>query len=195
MGDVFEREAERRRRALAMVRRLRLLERWSRVGSPELVGAVRRRFVVRRDIDMEVYTDVPKIHDGFSVLAEIACEPGVRSARFANELTGEDQGLYFQVRCLDEQGESWKIDCWLLANDHPQAHWGERFARALERVQTEETRRTILELKEALEDDRDVHGIDVYRAVLDGGVRDVAGLRAWMKAHTRDGLDLWLPGA
>jgi hypothetical protein len=197
IDEIFNREAERRKQALAILERLDLFKRWSRFGVPTLVGAVRYGLAVRRDIDMEVYAGDARIEHGFEVMAEVAQLPGIWKVRFSNELDSPDQGLYWGLRyraegVLDREGEIWKVDCWYLRNDHPWAHWGERFAEAMERVLTPETRCVILEIKEAIPGD-EAPGIDIYRAVLKGGVRSPEEYRAWIAEHRMGRMQMWLP--
>ncbi len=198
LDDIFARAEERNARALEILERLDLFRRWSRFGSPELVGAVRYGLAVRPDIDLDVYTNDPssdlRIEHGFAVMSEVARLPGIWKVRFSNELSGPDQGLYWGLRYRAEDGEVWKVDQWFLTQDHPQAHWGEKFAAAMDQVLTIETRRAILEIKEATQGDPDMHGIDVYRAVLEGGVRNLEMSRDWFPEHHTRGISLWLPG-
>ncbi|NLG27874.1 MAG: hypothetical protein GX557_08170 [Chloroflexi bacterium] len=187
------RARERQARARGVMAALRLLEEWGKVGEPVLVGATRTGLTVSPDIDMEVYTQSPQIPDGFAVVARLAQVPGVCQVRFANELEGPDQGLYWQLRYRDPSGLMWKVDTWLVAHDHPQAHWAERFADALVATLTDDTRAAILRVKEALQGQADARGIDIYRAVLEGGVRDAEQFRRWQAATPSEGLIWWMP--
>ena len=157
------------------------------------MGAIRYDLMVALDIDMEIYCDAPRIEHGFEVMSEVARLPGVWQVRFSNELEGPDQGLYWRIRYRDGQGDNWKMDNWLLSHDHPHAHWADRFAGAMQQALTDETRQTILEIKEALLDEKDVRGIDIYRAVLEGGVRSPSDFRRWVEDHKPSGMVLWLP--
>ena len=191
--DVFVRAEKRRARALDIVKRLDLLPSWSRYGNPIIVGAVSFGLMVALDIDMEIYSDDPRIEHGFEVLSQVARLPGVYQVRFSNELAGPDQGLYWQIRYRDQEGQSWKVDSWLLGHDHPHAHWAEKLTQAMHNALTDETRRAILEIKEALLGEAGVRSLDVYKAVLEGQVRRPDGFRRWIKAHKSPRIDLWLP--
>ena len=61
---------------------------------------------------------------------------------------------------------------------------------------TPETRTLILELKALMDRGVSPHhpSIDVYRAVIDGGVRTTTELVTWLQAHPRHGLSFWRPG-
>jgi hypothetical protein len=191
--NVFSRAEKRRARALDILERLDLLSRWSRYGNPVIVGAVSFGLMVALDIDMEIYSDDPRIEHGFEVLSQVARLPGVYQVRFSNELLGPDQGLYWQIRFRDEEGESWKIDSWLLGHDHPHAHCAEKLTQAMQKTLTDKTRRAILEIKEALLGEAGVRSLDIYKAVLEGQVRHPENFRRWIKAHKPARIDLWLP--
>lgn len=193
MHEIFCRAEQRREKAIRVIEKLDLLTRWSRFGRPVLVGAIRYGLMVTRDIDLEIYTDDPRIEHGFEAMSEVACLPGVRQVNFSNELEGPDQGLYWQIRFRDETGDVWNVDNWFVGNDHPHAHWGDKFADAMQKALTDETRRAILEIKEATLGEAGIRGIDVYRAVLEGGVRTVSEFRGWLKDNKSAGIILWLP--
>lgn len=194
MDDLLLRAEHRRERALRIIQELGLLRRWSRRGSPVIVGAIRHGLVVALDIDMEVYSEHPRIEHGFEVMSEVARLPGVWKIRFTNQLDDDDDpGLYWQIRYRDQEGEVWNVDSWLLGHDHPYAHGAERFADAMAKALTDETRRAILEIKESLQGEEVVRGIDIYRAVLEGGVRSPSEFRCWVAEHRSSGLVLWMP--
>jgi hypothetical protein len=172
------------------------------------VGSVRLGLVVALDIDIEIYTDAPRIEHGFDVMSKLAALPGVWKIYFSNELdaractnerASEHQGLYWQIRYRDQIGDVWKVDNWLMTWDHHHAHWAEEFADAMQKALTDQTRRTILEIKEALlsadVEPRARAGIDIYRAVLEGGVRCPSECTQWITEHQKQGATSWRPSA
>lgn len=191
--NLLARAEERRRRGLDLIETLGLMERWSRYGSPVLVGAVNMGLVVALDIDINVYSDEPRIEHGFEVMSEVALLPGVWKICFSNELAGPDAGLYWQIRCRDKGGNVWKIDNWLISWDHPDAGVAEHFASAMQQALTEETRAIILAIKEQLKDEHGVDGIDIYRAVLEGGVSDSDQFIRWIAQNKTSGVTRWRP--
>ena len=195
VDDVIGRADRRRAKALGVIDDLELVRRWSAVGRVELVGAVAYDLVVSPDIDMEVFTDgTPRVRDGFRVLAELAEHPSVTRARFTNALSTADQGLYWQVGCRDDEGEEWKVDIWTLARDHPGPLSTSLVAAMRSAVRTEERQRILaLEEARAAGAARGVASIDIYRAVLDGGVTTPDELEAFLGPDYAPSLNPWLP--
>ncbi len=194
---MLRRADERQAVACRVIEALDLLGRWSRYGRPVLVGSVAHGLVVEPDVDLEIYCPRPRVEDGFAVVSALACEPGVWKVRFSNELDGPDHGLYWQIRYCGpaaEPGQVWKIDMWLLGEDHPGPR-GTDLLAPMRRALTPETRDAILQIKEAYLGRGEIHGIDVYRAVLDGGVRTPEAYQRWMAEHGPVGLTFWRPKA
>ena len=193
--DELSRAASRRRQALAVISDLGLIDRWSQVGRAVVVGAVAYDLVVSPDIDLEVFTDgAPVIRKGFEVAAQLAEHPRVKRVRFTNALASADRGIYWQLRCQSEDGGDWKIDVWMLANEHagPLSAW---MVEPMRRALTPESRRSILTLKEARARGEvgAVASIDIYRAVLDGGVSTSADLHEFLGSGYVPALTAWLP--
>ncbi|WP_327119093.1 hypothetical protein OHB12_12420 [Nocardia sp. NBC_01730] len=129
------------------------------------------------------------------MLCERALADNVRKARFGNYLNEPDEGLYWRLDYRADDGTDWKVDMWLLRRSHPRpcaAH----LVEPLRAVLTPETRRAILELKSLIQTGSIPRcpSIDVYRAVLDGGIRSSSNLLEWLESHPRDGLTFWKPG-
>lgn len=182
--------------AQSILAQLQLVERWSAFGSPIIVGAAAYGLVVAPDIDIEIFCNRPKIEDGFEVLRACALHPRVLKARFANKLNEPDMGLYWQLRYQHEDGEEWKIDMWSMAYDHP-GPTSTSLVEPMKQTLTDETRRTILELKEQalLDPLLQCGSIYIYRAVLDDGIRSLEQLKTWLEHNQTDELITWKPRA
>jgi hypothetical protein len=189
--ELLRREAARRRRAAEILADLDLRRRWARFGVTHVVGATAYGLMVACDIDLEITCPRPRVEMGFAVVADLARRPDVWKVRFSNELDGPDQGLYWQLR-LRSDDEIWKLDMWLLADDHPGPQSAD-LVDPMRRALTDETRVAILALKERLHAEG-VPSIDVYRAVLDAGVRSESEFRAWHAQNPSVGLAFWRPG-
>jgi hypothetical protein len=194
MDTALSRVADRLRIAQHILADLQLIERWHTFGKPIIVGAVAYGLVVAPDIDIEIFCDEPKIRDGFAVLRDCALHPRVRKARFANELDGPDQGLYWQLRYQYGNGQEWKIDMWSVRHSHP-GPCSATLVDPMKQALTDETRRIILEIKEQILLDATFHcaSIHIYRAVLDDGIRNVEQFRMWLERNPATGLVTWTP--
>jgi len=194
MEHILSRTTVRLSTAQAILAELQLIERWKKFGNPIVVGAVAYDLVVAPDIDMEIFCEAPSIEDGFEMLQSCALHPRVRKARFANELHGPDQGLYWQLRYLTEDEQIWKIDMWSLSYDHP-GPYAAALVDPMRQALTDETRQAILLIKEQVLLDPTIQcgSINIYRAVLDDGVRDVEQYRMWLEHHQASGLLTWKP--
>ena len=196
MDTTLKRAINRLRTAHHILDQLQLVEKWSAFGSPNLVGAVAYGLVVAPDIDIEIFCDRPKIEDGFEVLRGCALHPRVLKARFANKLNEPDMGLYWQLRYQYEDGEEWKIDMWSMAHDHP-GPTSTSLVEPMKQALTDETRQTILELKEQalLDPLLQCGSIHIYRAVLDDGIYSLEQFKTWLEHNQTDGLIVWKPRA
>ncbi len=195
MNGILERAGARQRIAVHILNELKLLERWSRFGTPRLIGAVAYNLVVAPDIDIEIVSIEPKIDDGFEVLRACAHHPSVTKTRFWNAEGPPHFGLYWQVR-YEHEGDEWKIDMWMMKTSYD-GPCGIHILEPMKKVLTDESRMFILELKEAVFNDPsiEVPSIQIYRAALDYGVRTLDELKAWLPGHrlTEEVTD-WIPG-
>ena len=192
---LFQRESARRQTALRILSDLSLLELWRAYGEPYLVGAVSYNLTVAPDIDLEVFCpDTPRVEDGFAVLAACARHPAVRKARFTNRLNETDQGYYWQLRWLNADGVEWKIDMWSMRADHP-GPLSRDLVKPMRRRLTDPTRAAILEIKEALQTQPEPRpsSIQVYRAVMEGGIRSPEDFTHWQALNPEHGLSAWKP--
>lgn len=179
--------------AAAILTRLRLFPLWQEQGGqPYLVGALAYGLALAPDIDMEIYFDTPTPAQGFEVLRACANTPGVRAARFRNEIDGPDQGYYWRVDYQAEDGTLWKIDMWSAAQNHP-GPTSRDLVAPLRAALDDEKRRIILQLKAALRDDPTLAcpSIYLYQAVLSSGVRDLPALQAWLDGRDTTAINDW----
>lgn len=194
-NDLLKTSSEKREKALAILAELELMARWGRFGRPVLVGAVSYGLVMDADIDMEIYCENLRIADGFQVLGECAAScRRITNADFENHLYDPDSALYWKLNYRDDNGLLWKIDMWSAPSDYPLPR-SETIVEPMKRALTDETRAAILRLKHAraTNDTLKCFSIDLYRAVLDDGVRDEAGFARWLNEHTTGELTGWMP--
>lgn len=191
--ELLGRSREREARAREILERLGLFEEWRRFGRPVLVGAVAHGLALAPDIDLEVYCPTLSPDHGFAVLARAARESGLLATTFQNHLHGPDGAYYWRLDYRDHDGTDWKVDMWSAPDDYALPR-GETLVAPLARALTPETRLAILRLKDwRAKTGTELLSIDLYRAVVDGGVRDSEGLTAWRARNVTGELSDWLP--
>jgi hypothetical protein len=163
---------------------LDVLARLEPVGIPVLVGSAASRVMVVPDIDFSVLCPVLEASSIIGLGQSLFDHPRINRVRFADErgpfrsTTWLDDGIYCGLRYHEGgtlSGTAWKFDIWFFQADAPRHEIA--FRDRLLAASAEE-RLAILRIKHELVDTgrygTDFHGIDVYRAVLDRGVRSVA---------------------
>lgn len=189
-------ESERmRQRAEKVIESSGVIAAWRSIGAEiNLVGSARMGLMAkRRDIDFHIYTDPFSLAESFRAMAILAQNSAVRSITFANLLDAEDRCVEWHATFRDEAGENWQIDMIHILKDSRYAGYFERVAERISAVLTPETRAAILNIKFSMPDDKNAAGIRIYRAVIEGGVHDLAGFQDWEKLNPPQGIDNWMP--
>lgn len=172
-----------------------ITEAWRGIGADiHLVGSAKMGLMARRrDIDFHIYTDPFKLAESFAAMAKLAENPRIRTITYTNLLDAEDGCLEWHAGYVDDEGEAWQIDMIHILKSSPYAGYFERAAERISAALTPETRKAILDIKFAIPEAEKTAGIRIYRAVLEGGARDLEGLRKWEKAHPAAGIERWMP--
>ena len=194
MNEILQRAEARQTRAEEILEELDLVNRWSPYGRPIVVGSVSHRLAVEPDIDIEVYTEEPRVADGFRIAAALAELDHVIGVIFKNELRARGAWLYWEIHYREDDGVVWTIELYHSTPNAPYAGWMEQFAHAMQKVLTDEHRVAILTIKEALCANgtmRDTKSFYIYRAVIGDGVRTFDEYAAWMEATKPDGMMEW----
>lgn len=168
---------------------------WRRAGAVvNAVGSFRTNLLVRhRDIDFHVYTPVLDHDLSFRVMAALARSPHLNSLHFVDGSRTKERCLEWHGIWQRPGGAPWQIDIIHMKSGSTFDGFFERFADRLCRRLDDGTRDTILRLKYETPENEGIHGVEYYRAVLEGGVRTLEGLRRWRAAHPLEGVDLWMP--
>lgn len=193
--DLLAISAANRQKALAVIEDSGLYRAWESAGATvNLVGSVRTGLLLhRRDIDVHIYSDPFEIAASFAAVAKMAEHPRLTRVTYANLLEADDACLEWHAWFTDTQGESWQIDMIHLPPGSRYAGYFETVAERIERALTPETRLAILRLKDEVLPESGVIGIEIYRAVIEGGVRGATDFAAWRKAHPRAEIVAWMP--
>jgi hypothetical protein len=171
-------------------RDIMLMELAQPLGDPVLVGSAALGLMVWRDLDVTVVCPRLEINAVVEVGSRLALHPRVREVVFRND-TGAwntntnptyPDGLYLGLSYRSPAGDDWKSDIWFV--DEPDRQPDLAHLKTLPSRLTAETRLAILRVKSVWasrpEYPRVVRGFDIYRAVLDGGVRTPDEFAAWL---------------
>jgi hypothetical protein len=182
-------------RAWQVIRDTSVMDIWSSVGATiNLVGSLKTGLLInRRDIDFHIYTNPFNLADSFSAMARIAEDKRIKSITYSNLLDAKDQCIEWHAFYEDATGELWQMDMIHILPGSRYAGYFEKVAERISSVLTEETREAILKIKYTSPQESRILGIDVYRAVIEGGARDFNAFCVWMDNHPHDGIVEWIP--
>lgn len=181
--------------AREVIGRTGLVEIWRSVGAePRLVGSLATGLLVRhRDIDFHIYSSPLRVEDSFAAMGKLAAVPGIRRIEYVNLLDTGEACLEWHAWYEADDGEPWQIDMIHLVKGSKYDGYFERVAERISAVLTPETRSAILRLKYEAPAGEKIMGVEYYRAVLEGGVRDWDGFARWRADHPVTGVLEWMP--
>jgi len=114
--EVLKRARHKRRVAEGILDELELLQKWSEIGDPHLVGAVAYDLIVSPDIDIETFCSDPRPDQAMAFLSELSGHPNVIEIKYRNYLDSPFDGLYFKLLYTSDDNTTWNIDMWLFAS-------------------------------------------------------------------------------
>jgi len=196
MNSTIEKESKSlETRAWEIVQKTGVMEIWQGIGAKvNPVGSLAMGLMMKhRDIDLHIYSDPFRIEDSFKAAGRLAQVAGVRNMTYINGLDLEDRCLEWHAAYYTADGEEWKMDMIHIRKDSAYVGYFEKVAERVKAMLTDETRRAILAIKQALPDGENVMGIRIYRAVLQGGARDIHAFHQWEQAHPLNGIEHWMP--
>jgi hypothetical protein len=171
-------------RAEAVLDDLGLVARLQDAGRSIRIGSASFGLMATPDIDLGVLCPTLDTARIFRIAHDLFDHPRVKRVNIVDErgpfqsMPGpEDEGIYLGVRYLEPGGPDggvWRLDVWFFPADAPRPELAMR-DRLLAASDAE--RLAILRIKQAMLAagcyGTDVHGIDIYRAVLDRGAMDI----------------------
>jgi hypothetical protein len=192
-GTLLEKAAELRKQADKVIEELQIRHKWELVGKTVLVGSARFGLMTTPNLDFEIYAAEPDIRVGFDTVRELAAISGVKQIHFLNFMGTSDPGFYWRIDYQERYGTIWDIDNWLAPYSHPHAGMAESFAKAMDQALTDETREIILAIKSQRTPENQFRGIDLYKAVLSGGVQNMEQFARWLATHPPVEMETWQP--
>ncbi len=183
-ADLLKQEATR------LLAELNLAELLKKYGQVHLTGSYEYDVMTRRDIDICVEVASPSIELLFSMGKDLALLPGVGSMYYRNEFElqtpGNPRAMFWCVDMQRHDGhgtQTWKLDVLVSSPDEVNRVLakGMELLRRIDKVKRE----NILRIKGALSATSDYgkayRSTDIYQAVIEGGVKDLAGWKAWWR--------------
>jgi hypothetical protein len=188
------REARLREEAEEVAADLKLSEQLGHLGNPVWVGSAALGLMVRPDLDITV---VCQELDESAVVALgglFALQLYVRQVTYRDDtaMWNDDpetypDGLYLGLKYCRDPEREWNLDIWFV--DEPDRQPDLAHLRTLAPRLDQERRVAILRIKDHWatrpEYGRNVRSFDVYRAVLDDGVRTPTEFDQWLMARPR----------
>lgn len=187
--------ARNRQRAWEIIEDTRIIPIWEGIGAQiNLVGSLRTGLLMKhRDIDFHIYSSPLSVSDSFRAMSELAKNPSIRKIEYTNLMHTDEACIEWHAWYEDLEHECWQIDMIHLLKGSRYDGYFEKVAERLAEVLTDETRRTILQLKFETPDTEKIMGIEYYRAVIQDGIRNYAAFAEWRKMHPVKGVVEWMP--
>ena len=156
-------------------------------GTPHVTGSYALGLMAWRDLDVYIEADEILVTDFFELGGKIAAMLQPVKMHFQNGIIDPAEwkptGLYWGVYLGDEREGAWKIDIWAV--DSKECRRLMRYCDRIGERLDPASREVILEIKSRCWKDpryrRAYSSEDIYRAVLDEGVSDIAGFRTYLR--------------
>lgn len=192
ISELFRRQDELQAEALLVREDLRLDEQLSAIGTVVPVGSAALGLMVWRDLDITVICGRLDVAEVAQAGASLALHDRVNQVLFRNDTgtwnidPGYPDGLYLGPRYRTPAGDGWNVDIWFV--DEPDRQPDLAHVSSLPARLSEVTRASILRVKHDWaakpEYGKSITSYDIYRAVLDDGVRTPAGFEDWLTKRT-----------
>lgn len=173
----------------------RLISAWKSIGAKvNIVGSLKSGLLMKsKDIDLHIYTDKLDISESFSVMQELAERLSLKEIQYKNLIDTEEECIEWHALYEDKNKEIWKFDIIHIRKGSKYDGVVEKVTDAIIQQLTPEIRKTILKIKFDVPDDVMVPGIEIYRAVFSGGVKNYEELKQWRKTNPLTNSLDWRP--
>ena len=195
MEAILQKSKQMQEKAWAVIEETDVVNHWSSIrATVNLVGSLKTGLLINnRDIDFHIYTNPFKLSDSFLAMSRLAENARIKAVTYSNLLESEDKCIEWHAVYEDHDGHSWQIDMIHILNESPYAGYFETVAERIAKVLTKETREAILRIKNEIPVDEKVMSIQIYKAVIQDGVRDLESFWRWKKQDPSEGIITWVP--
>jgi hypothetical protein len=183
-------------KAREIIAELKIEEIWQQQNSTcSLVGSVKTQLLMSHlDIDFHVYTNDFSVEKSFAAIAQISRNAKVKEVIYRNLLSAEDMCLEWHLLYEETPQRVWTIDIMHIKNESPYAGVIERVTEKICAAMTADFRQIILRLKWECEQQKEaVHGIEIYQAVMDDGVKNIGEFKRWKQGRKEVVISMWEP--
>ncbi len=190
-GQLIDRQNWLQHQASRLLHDLNLMSVLQLAGEPKIAGSAELGLMVWPDIDLEVVSpEQPELSLALDIVRRLMLEAEMRKLNIVDDRRSPKpdipKGIYIgpDVRHGDL---AWQVDIWIVNSDDAR-----RRCQLTERIRSklnDANRSTILQIKQVVAASdkyhRGISSVDIYAAVLDQGVSDMAGFDAYLQQTGR----------
>ena len=159
-----------------------------------IIGSLRMGLLVNhKDIDLHVYSSDITIEKSFSIMSSIAAIPNIVETRCINGLGTQEKCVEWHFYYRDNDDNMWQIDIIHIENGSQYDGYFEKMADRIIELISPQQKDTILKLKYLSNIEGDIHGSEIYEAVMSEGIADFKELKDWVKSRRKKEPYFWMP--
>lgn len=195
MQQILQQAEINQQKAWNIIEETHIIDLWKSIGAEiHLVGSLKSGLLMKHlDIDFHIYSDPINIQESFSVIAKLAENPAIKHLEYTNLLDTQEECIEWHAQYQDTDNRLWQLDMIHFRKGSFYEGYVEKVTDRIISVLTPQTREAILQLKYDIPDTEKVMGIEIYRAVLEGGIANYTDFIEWRKRHSFDGVLEWMP--
>ncbi|MBP1644812.1 MAG: hypothetical protein H6Q16_387 [Bacteroidetes bacterium] len=172
-----------------------IIQAWENIDATvNVVGSLKSGLMMKnRDIDLHIYTDQLILSESFSVIEKLAKNRSIKEIHYINQINTEEECIEWHVLYEDKEMIRWKFDMIHIRRGSKYDGFVEKVTDTIIKQLNSETKEAILRIKFDMPDNCQIPGIEIYRAVLSGGVRSYNEFMDWRKDNLFTNSMEWIP--
>lgn len=193
--DILESAKANQLDAWCMLEHTGIVSAWEHIGATVyLVGSLKSLLLAKnRDIDLHIYTDKLEVAESFSVMQGLAERFSFKEILYKNLINTEEECIEWHALYVDRAMNEWKFDMIHIRKGSKYDGVVEKMTDAIMRRLNPDLRRTIVQIKFDVPDGVIVPSIEIYHAVLEGGVRSYEEFELYRKTNPFVNSLEWIP--
>lgn len=195
MENILALAAHNQQKARRVIEESDIINIWKSIGAEvNLIGSLKNGLLMKHlDIDFHIYSSPLIPSDSFKAMARLADNPAVQRISYTNLIDTEENCIEWHAWYQDKEGDLWQIDMIHILKGSYYDGYFEKVTDRIGAVLTEETRNAILKIKYDMPETAKAIGIEIYKAVIQDGVRNYADFAEWKSKQTTEGIITWCP--